>query len=39
MGTEKVLGWSVELVEREKEPAPKEVLKSWAQGSSRLKRE
>jgi putative transposase len=28
---QKVLGWSVELVERPKKPAPKEVLKAWAQ--------
>jgi transposase len=28
---EKVLGWSVELVERPKKPAPKEVLKAWAE--------
>jgi hypothetical protein len=28
---EKVLGWSVEIVERpRKKPAPEEVLKSWA---------
>ena len=27
---EKVLGWSVDLVERPREPAPQEVLKSWA---------
>jgi hypothetical protein len=27
----KVLGWSVELVERPKKPAPKEVLKAWAE--------
>ena len=27
---EKALGWSVELVERPRKPAPKEVLKSWA---------
>jgi putative transposase len=26
----KALGWSVELVERPRKPAPKEVLKSWA---------
>jgi putative transposase len=29
---EKVLGWSVELVERPRKPAPKEVLKVWARG-------
>jgi putative transposase len=28
---EKILGWSVELVERPKKPAPKEVLKAWAE--------
>ena len=28
---EKALGWSVELVERPRKPAPKEVLKSWAE--------
>jgi putative transposase len=28
---EKALGWSVELVERPRKPAPKEVLKMWAQ--------
>jgi putative transposase len=28
---EKALGWSVELVERPKKAAPKEVLKSWAE--------
>ena len=28
---EKVLGWSVELVGPPKKPAPKEVLKAWAQ--------
>jgi transposase len=27
---EKVLGWSVELVERPRKPAPEEVLESWA---------
>ena len=27
---EKVLGWSVEIVERPRKPAPKEVLKAWA---------
>jgi putative transposase len=27
---EKVLGWSVELVERPRKPAPEEVLMSWA---------
>ena len=27
---QKALGWSVELVERPRKPAPKEVLKSWA---------
>jgi putative transposase len=27
---EKALGWSVDLVERPRKPAPKEVLKSWA---------
>jgi len=27
---EKTLGWSVELVERPRKPAPKEVLMSWA---------
>ncbi len=28
---EKVLGWTVELVERPRKPTPEEVLKSWAQ--------
>jgi hypothetical protein len=28
---QKVLGWSVELVEPPKKPAPKEVLKAWAE--------
>ena len=28
---EKVLGWSVELVQRPRKLAPKEVLKSWAE--------
>ena len=28
---EKVLGWTVNLVERPRKPAPKEVLKSWAE--------
>jgi putative transposase len=28
---EKVLGWSVELVERPRKPAPEEVLMSWAE--------
>jgi putative transposase len=28
---EKVLGWSVELVERPHKPAPEEVLMSWAE--------
>jgi putative transposase len=28
---EKALGWSVELVERPRKPAPKEVLKWWAE--------
>jgi transposase len=28
---EKALGWSVELVERPRKPAPKEVMKSWAE--------
>ena len=28
---EKALGWSVELVERPRKPAPKEILKSWAE--------
>jgi putative transposase len=27
---EKTLGWSVDLVERPKKPAPKEVLMAWA---------
>ena len=27
---EKALGWSVDLVERPRKPAPEEVLKSWA---------
>ena len=27
---EKTLGWSVDLVERERKPAPKEVLIAWA---------
>jgi putative transposase len=26
----KTLGWSVDLVERPRKPAPEEVLKSWA---------
>jgi hypothetical protein len=30
LGTEKTLGWSVDLVERPKKPAPKELLMSWA---------
>ena len=28
---EKALGWSVEIVERPRKPAPKEVLKLWAE--------
>jgi putative transposase len=28
---EKALGWSVELVERPRKPAPEEVLKAWAE--------
>jgi putative transposase len=28
---EKVLGWTVDLVERPHKPAPEEVLKSWAE--------
>jgi putative transposase len=28
---QKVLGWSVDLVERPRKPAPKEVLKGWAE--------
>ena len=28
---EKVLGWSVDLVERPRKPAPEEVLKLWAE--------
>ena len=27
----KVLGWSVDLVERPRKPAPEDVLKSWAE--------
>lgn len=27
---EKVLGWTVEIVERPRKPAPEEVLKAWA---------
>ena len=27
---QKVLGWSVDLVERPRKPAPEQVLKSWA---------
>jgi hypothetical protein len=27
---ERVLGWTVDLVERPRKPAPEEVLKSWA---------
>ena len=27
---EKTLGWSVDLVERPRKPAPEQVLKSWA---------
>ena len=30
VGTEKTLGWSVELVERPRKPAPEEVLMRWA---------
>ena len=30
LGTEKTLGWSAELVERPREPAPEEVLIRWA---------
>ena len=29
VGTEKTLGWSVDLVERPKKPAPEEVLMRW----------
>ncbi len=28
---EKVLGWTVDLVERPRKPAPEKVLKSWAE--------
>jgi len=28
---EKTLGWSVELVERQRKPAPKEVLMAWTE--------
>jgi putative transposase len=28
---EKALGWSVDLVERPRKPAPEQVLKSWAE--------
>jgi hypothetical protein len=28
---EKTLGWSVDLVERQRKPAPKEVLMAWAE--------
>ena len=28
---EKVLGWTVDLVERPRKPAPEDVLKSWAE--------
>jgi putative transposase len=28
---EKALGWSVDLVERPRKPAPEEILKSWAE--------
>ena len=28
---EKVLGWSVDLVERPRKPAPEDVLKLWAE--------
>jgi hypothetical protein len=31
LGTEKTLGWSVDLVERPRSPAPKEVLLAWAE--------
>jgi putative transposase len=30
VGTEKTLGWSVDLLERPKKPAPEEVLMRWA---------
>jgi hypothetical protein len=30
---EKTLGWSVDLVERPKKPAPEKVLMAWALGS------
>jgi hypothetical protein len=30
---EKALGWSVDLVERPKKPAPEKVLMRWALGS------
>jgi hypothetical protein len=32
---EKTLGWSVELVERPRKPAPEEVLMSWAKELSK----
>jgi putative transposase len=31
LGTEKVLGWSVELAERPRKATPEEVLMSWAE--------
>ena len=30
MGTEKALGWTVDLVERPKKPAPEKVMMAWA---------
>jgi putative transposase len=33
---EKTLGWSVELVERPRKPAPKEVLMAWAEQWSKV---
>jgi hypothetical protein len=30
LGFEKTLGWSVNLVERARKPAPEEVLRAWA---------
>jgi putative transposase len=31
LGTEKTLGWTVELLEPPKKPAPEEVLRAWAE--------
>jgi hypothetical protein len=31
LGTEKTLGWSVDLVERARKAAPEEVLRAWAE--------